>query len=54
MIYHFLNQIRDITNKFFPNANIDYKIVRATHLYFRITIGEDRDSPSFKVGMNKV
>ena len=41
MIYHFLNQIRDITNKFFPNANIDYKIVRATHLYFRITIGED-------------
>ncbi len=41
MIYHFLNQIRDVANKFFPDANIDCKIVRSTHLYLRIIIDKD-------------
>ncbi|MFH1562411.1 MAG: hypothetical protein ABIF11_03190 [Nitrospirota bacterium] len=41
MIFNFLNQIKNIANEFSPNATIDYKIVRATHLYFRITINED-------------
>lgn len=41
MILNFLNRIKDTANKFFPDVNVDYKIVRATHLYLRITIDED-------------
>lgn len=41
IIYLFLDEIKDAINKFFPNANIDYRIIRTTHLYVRITINED-------------
>ena len=38
MLQSFLKEIEKEAEKIFPDATIDYKIVRSTHLYFRIKI----------------
>lgn len=40
LIESFLEEIREITNRIFPEATITHRIIRSTHLYFRAVIDE--------------
>jgi len=41
LIDSFLEELYEVTNKIFSAATVTYRVIRASHLYFRVTIDEN-------------